>query len=290
MPDRYNGSCGEKMVMLRSIFLAWMICLCVSSGFGTAIAAAETLIFGTISNGDSGTSTLVQLNADDWENPDTIGPVEYLVNGMAWDDDSDTLYASTSTNDAVFTGLITIDVSSGAGTPVDADDWGRTAGYSVSNITIDSDGTMYGWNDIENKPVVIDKTTGTIVETIDASVSGDKVGLSFDKYDLLYLVNDDGKIYVLDTANAFQGPGGDNTEMARQGDFHPSSNYYYGICETGTDTREIVRINVYRSSDSVLDNYAAVDQLHTLAFAVTGGGSSGGGSSTCFIRTIGNTD
>jgi hypothetical protein len=289
--DRYQGTCGEKMDRLRSLILTWMVCLGITTGLYTASAAAETLILGTISDGDSGTSTLVQLNSDDWQNPDSLGPVGYLVNGMAWDDASDTLYASTSTNDAAFTGLITIDLSSGAGTIVGAEDWGQAAGYSVSNITIDSDGTLYGWADNIDQPVVIDKESGTIVETIDASMTCTDVGFSFDKYDLLYLINGDGNIYILDTTNAFQGPGGDSTTMARHGDFHPSSNYYYGINATGDDTREIVLIDTYQSSGNVLDNYATVDQLQTLAFAVTGSSSGGGGGgSTCFIHTIGNTD
>jgi hypothetical protein len=281
------------MIKIRWAMLIWLICIAVGGVCHPTTAHATTEILGTTSNGDSGTSTLVRIHPDNWTQLDELGSVGYLVNGMAWDNDSDTLYASTSANDSAFTGLITIDTDTGAGTPIGTDDWGQAAGYSVSNITIDSDGTMWGWADNSNQPVVIDKGTGTIMQTISATVSATNPGLSFDRIGLLFLIDGTGNLYVLDDNDTFQGPGGDNTTMARQGDFHPSTNVYYGITDTGTDTREIVLIDVYPNSGNTLRQYTTIDQLHTLAFTTTSSGSSSDSSSdsgTCFIRSLYNLD
>jgi hypothetical protein len=290
---RYEGSYGEKMGILRAIILTWIICIFI----GTGIASADILLYGTTSNGDSGTSTLVLLNTDDWENPDEIGPVGYLVNGMAWDYRTQSLYASTSTNDSSFTGLIVIDRATGAGTAVGTSGWGQGAGFSVSNITIDSDGNMVGWADNAGDPnqlVAIDKETGEITQFIDTTVEAVDFGLSYAKHDLLYLVNngDSGDLYVFVDEDQDFTEGPSVGHEARQGDFHPTTNLYYGIDHTGTDTRSLVTIYVAGDDDdNFQDSVETVDQLHTLAFAVTRSGSSGDGDSGfCFIRTITHTD
>ncbi|MGD9007687.1 MAG: hypothetical protein PVG41_07185 [Desulfobacteraceae bacterium] len=281
------------MGILRAIKLTWIICIFIGTGFITEIASAGVLLYGTTSNGDSGTSTLVLLNTDDWENPDEIGPVGYLVNGMAWDYQTQSLYASTSTNDPAFTGLIVIDRATGVGTAVSTSDWGQGAGFSVSNITIDSDGNMVGWADNTNQLVAIDKETGEITQFIDTSVSAAEFGLSYAKYNLLYLVNngDSGDLYVFVDEDQDFTDGPSVGYEGRQGDFHPTTNLYYGIDHTGTDTRSLVTIYVAGDEDNFQETFETVDQLHTLAFAVTRSGSSGNGDSgICFIRSITNTD
>lgn len=277
------------MIKMRWAMLIWLICATVGGVCHFSTAHAATEILGTTSNGDSGTSTLVRINTDNWTERIEVGQVGYLVNGMAWDNDSKKLYASTSTNDPAFTGLITINTDTGEGTPIGTtDDWGQAAGYSVSNITIDSDGTLWGWADNSNQPVIIDKETGTIVRTINATVPATTPGLSFDRIDLLFLIDGTGNLYVLDDNDTFQGPGGDHTTMARQGDFHPSSNVYYGIIDTGTIAREIVLIDVYPTTGNTLQQYPTIDQLHTLVFTTTSdsGGGSSNDSGNCFIRSI----
>lgn len=282
------------MANIRWAILIGLVCTVVAVVYDAPTVHATTTLWGTTSNGDSGTSTLVRIHPDDWDNDeDSIGSVGYLVNGMAWDNDSHTLYASTSTNDPAFTGLITINTETGAGSDIGAANWGQTAGYSVSNITIDSDGTMWGWADNSNQPVVIDKGTGTIVKTINTAVSASNLGLSFDRIGLLFLIDGTGNLYVLDDNDTFQGPGGDNATMARQGDFHPSTNVYYGINDTGTDTREIVLIDVYPKSSNTLTSYPTINRLHTLVFTGTSSGSSSDSSNdsgNCFIRSIYNAD
>lgn len=282
------------MGSLRAIKLTWIICILIGTGVITEITSAEVLLYGTTSNGDSGTSTLVLLDSDDWENPDEIGPVGYLVNGMAWDYSTQTLYASTSINDSTFTGLIVVNRETGVGATVGTSYWGQGAGFSVSNISIDSDGNMVGWADNTNQLVAIDKETGEITQFFDTSVSAVDFGLSYAKYDLLYLVNnsDSGDLYVFDDDTQDFTPGPSVGYEARQGDFHPTTNLYYGIDHTGTDTRSLVTIYVAGNEDNFQETFETVDQLHTLAFVVTSSssGSDSNDSGTCFIRSITNTD
>lgn len=281
------------MGLLRFIKLTWIICICIGTGFITEFAFADTLLYGTTSNGDSGTSTLVLISPQDGSLLDTIGSgVGYLVNGMAWDYSNQKLYASTSTNDSTFTGLIVIDRETGTGASVGTSDWGQGAGFSVSNITIDSKGNMVGWADNTNQLVEIDKATGEITQFTDTSVTAVDFGLSYDNLNLLYMVNngDSGDLYVfVDSLQDFD-PGPSVGYESRQGDFYPANNFYYGIDHTGTDTRNLV--SIYMDSDdgnNYRNSFETVDQLQTLAFAVTRSSGDNGGS-TCFIRSITNAD
>jgi hypothetical protein len=285
------------MVRLRSIKLAWIICIFIGAGSITGIAFADVLLYGTISNGDivGSTSTLVQIDPSDGDLLDTIGSgVGYLVNGMAWDYRTQTLYASTSTNDSSFTGLIVIDRATGVGAVAGASDWGQGAGFSVSNITIDSDGNMVGWADDTDQLVEIDKETGEIAQFIGTTVEAADFGLSYSKWDLLYLVNngDSGDLYVFVDEDQDFTEGPSVGYEARQGDFHPTNNLYYGIDHTGTHTRSLVTIYVAGEEDNnYQESFETVNRLHTLAFAVTRSGSSDDGDSgICFIRAITNTD
>jgi hypothetical protein len=289
------------MVTLRSVQPVWIICIFIGAGFITGTAFADILLYGTTNNGDSGTSTLVTIDPSDGTASDPIGSgVDYLVNGMAWDYHSQRLYASTSPEDPAFTGLIIIDRASGVGTAVGTPDWGRGPGFSVSNITIDSDGNMVGWADTNpNQLVEIDKETGEIIPLIDIGVPDVPVvyfGLSYDKLNVLYLVNcsvsDDGStLYVFDDKDKDFREGPIVEHESRQGDFHPTSNRYYGIDHTGVDTRKLVSFDVVdNTGNNYKDSFETVDRLHTLAFAVTSSsGSSDSGGGTCFIRSITGT-
>ena len=156
---------------------------------------------------------------------------------------------------------------------------------------------MVGWADNTNQLVEIDKATGEISSFTATSVSAVNFGLSYDKLNLLYLVNgdvsgDDSYLYVfIDADQDFQ-QGPTVGIESRHGDFHPSYNLYYGIDRTGIDTRSLVSIYVATDGDNFMASHQTVDQLHTLAFAVTTSSSSNnnGGSSTCFIRSITDTD
>jgi hypothetical protein len=103
--------------------------------------------------------------------------------------------------------------------------------------------------------------------------------------------NSDLWVFVDDTQDFTDGPS--VAYESRHGDFNPSNNFYYGIDCNGTDTRSLVSIYVAAEDNNFKESFDTVDQLHTLAFVVTGGGggsSNNGGSGSCFIRSITNTD
>lgn len=110
-------------ILLRSI-AAFVTYALVISGIVSAPAMAATL-FGTTGQGDlhgPDLSTLYEVN------PTTgalilIGPVGYVVTGM--DYYNGTLYGVTSHRDTSYHSLITIDTTTGAGTPVGSG-WGAS--------------------------------------------------------------------------------------------------------------------------------------------------------------------
>jgi hypothetical protein len=276
----------RKMVKIRIGMFSWIVFCIIGIVCVASNAIADILLLGTTSNGDSGKSTLVELDIGDGTQVESIGDVGYLVNGMAWDATTRTLYASTSSNDVDFNGLIIIDEETGEGAPVDdgTTDWGQAAGYSISNITIDSDGNIYGWADDTDELVTIDKDTGEAT-VLAAGIAAIDLGLSFDKIDSLFLIDSTGDLYVFADDDTFHGPGGDNDTTARHGDFHTTSNIYYGINNTGTDTRELVIVDVYRAAENLQETIETIDQLHTLAFIVKSRSSSNGDGGSCFIRS-----
>ena len=282
------------MAKIRFKILCWIICCASSAAVLTSAAIADLRLYGTTSDGDSGTSTLVKLDIDDGNLTETIGAVGFLVNGMAWDDAEDTLYASTSVNDGNFTGLITIDLATGAGAVVSTADWGQTAGYSVSNITMDTNEVLYGWTDNSNELVTIDKATGVATVLVGSTtIAAVDFGMSIDSINRLFFINGSGdqRLYVIDVladVPVFSGPGGDLASIARNGDFYPASEVYWGINDSGTDTRSLVRVNVKPTSNNELTpRYTTVDQLETMVFInLSSGGSGGGDSGSCFIRSM----
>ena len=120
------------------------------------------------------TSTLVQLDPSTGALIKSIGEVGYTVNGLAWDAKAQKLYASTAIGDVAFHGLITIDITTGAGTPVNpaAPNFGLAGDESpIHSITIHSNGRMVGWYDefpttgpVTDTFVTLDKATGIATE------------------------------------------------------------------------------------------------------------------------------
>ena len=66
-----------------------------------AQADAQTL-YGTIHNGGTSPSSLVELDPVTGAQIAVIGSVGYVVNGMAWDATTGTLFGSTATGDPSF--------------------------------------------------------------------------------------------------------------------------------------------------------------------------------------------
>ncbi len=234
-------------------------------------AGAQTL-YGTIHRG-SNPSDFVQLDPDTGAQLALIGSVGYAVNGLAWDATTNTLYATTSANDPNFpNGLLTIDLATGAGTPV-----GTGAGQLVNIPTCNSAGVLYGWTENSDDPVLWDKAAGTVTVIGDSGLGTLETGLDFDASDTLYLVNSgstengDATIYTIDTttgqATMVGTVGPLPYGLAHHGKFNPVNGYYYGIDRTPyyDDTGyNIVVIDI--ATQTIVRTIPTVDRLHTLVF------------------------
>ena len=157
------------------------------------------------------TSTLVQLDPSTGALIREIGPVGYTVNGLAWDRKTHKLYASTAIGcgfDSVcpFHGLITINLKTGAGKPVNpgAPNFGLEVGSDgkespIHSIAINSNGLMVGWYDefngaapaIPNNDtfVQINKKTGIATEFPDTGIDTSANGVSFDSNGFLWNID-----------------------------------------------------------------------------------------------------
>jgi hypothetical protein len=226
------------------------------------------------------TSTLVQIDPRNGALVATIGAVGFTVNGLAWDVTSNTLYATTAVGDVVFHGLITINLATGAGTPVDPGlvNFGlppdpQFVGSPIHSIGIDSAGNMVGWYNKFPPPagvtdtfVKIDKATGIATAFDNTGISTRTNGLSFAKHDFLWNINP-GTAFLLDPADGK--PVASKTvsppKAAAIGDFDPVGNQYYGLNFTpGAATAFLVVVDVKKGTATTVGQ--TVDDLHTLAF------------------------
>ncbi len=236
------------------------------------VQSAQASLIGTTGNGTI-TSTLVELDPSTGDLIRTIGSVGYVVNGMAQDPTTGTLYAGTARNDPTYNGLITIDLATGAGTPVGAANWGSAYGLqSVVGITINSAGQMYGWcescdvDDVwySDDLAPVDKSTGIRSFVADSGIGTGRIGLSFDSSGALILVNGGGDYYSINTSTGWPTYLGTFSTQAHNGAFEPVTNLYYGIDQAGPGPKNIVVANL--STGSVVTTLPTVDNLHTLAF------------------------
>lgn len=131
-------------------------------GFTTTQAWAERL-FGTTRSGGP-ISTLVEINPTTGALISIIGSVGYAVNGLTYDVTTETLYGTTSFNDPSFSsGLLSINITTGAGTPIGAGGVGATLGDDTSALlTSNSAGQLYSWLEANQDDLILwDKAAGT---------------------------------------------------------------------------------------------------------------------------------
>lgn len=225
-------------------------------------------LFGTLGNG-SGTSTLVELDPDTGALIATIGDIGYLVNGLTYDETTNTLYGTTAQSDATFpNGLISIDLSTAAATTIGSGNVGTTLGDSTTALlAANSAGVLYSWLEATEDDLVIwDKAGGTATVTGDANIGTGSHGIAFDNNDTLFLFNGGGDIYEIDPGT------GASTLLAstvypsaaHHGDFHPLTNTYYGIDSTGSGAKALILIDT--TALTQVGTLTTVDNLHTLAF------------------------
>jgi hypothetical protein len=265
------------------------------------VSAAEPVLLGTTGacNNDfpggpcRGSSTLVQVDPLTGALIRTIGPVGYVVNGLASDPRTGKLYASTAIGDVNFHGLITINPLTGAGTPVDpnAQNFGLAGNDSpIHSIVIDPLGNMVGWYDEFADPgappvtdtfVRINKRTGVATEFPDTGIDTFQNGLAFQAFGPFSVlwnidavrVQPDGTLgqtaYVLNPFNGKPLISRPLTPplMAALGDFNPVNHLYYGLNFVAFDptaATTIVVVDPIRGTTTPLG--ATVKGLHVLAF------------------------
>jgi hypothetical protein len=239
------------------------------------------------------TSTLVQLDPQTGALIRVIGPVGYTVNGLAWDCTAGnckagTLYATTAVGDTNFHGLITIDPSTGAGTPVNASviNFGLdidpgSSGSPIHSITVDSDGNMAGWYDefgpgVTDTFVLIDKSTGMATEFPNTGINTSQNGLSYSDLNVLWNIDSPRFVNGVLTQTAYIiNPANGQPVLSRTltppvaaalGDFNPITNHYYGLFfDTSVSASTfIMDVNLRKGTVTTLGQ--TVDNLHTLAF------------------------
>jgi len=253
---------------------------------GTTGACNNTTLGGPCTQ----TSTLVQIDPTNGQLVMTIGPVGFTVNGLSWDSTTDTLYATTAVGDTHFHGLITINPTTGAGTPVNATvvNFGlppdpRFVGSPIHSLAIDSNGHLAAWYDEFPPPVgvtdtfvTIDKSTGIATEFENTGINTNANGLAFAKHDLLWNIDSpktqpDGSMiqtaYLLDPSNGTMLDARDISPpiQAALGDFDPVGNKYYGVNFVAFSPQAaLIVIDLKKGTVTAVGQ--TVDNLHVIAF------------------------
>jgi hypothetical protein len=246
-----------KLSSLVVVILAALVLLQVQIGY------SQIQLYGTTKRGGE-PSDLVHLDPQTGALIENVGPIGYSVNGLTWDPTTNTLFGSTSVMDPNHNGLITIDLDTGAGTPI-----GSGWGGAVNSIEASVDGDIFGWwNPVEHALVSVDKQNGTFAQIGNSGLDTVRIGLAFDNDGVLYMANGlDFRNYVIDTDS------GDATfvsqfqSIAHHGDINPLDNLYYAIDFAGNGPKNIV-IGDLAAGGFFLDSLPTVDDLHTLTFVV----------------------
>ncbi len=246
---------------MKKIFM-W---LCISVYILGSISTAESALYGTTIDVNGTISQLVEINPSTGALMNTIGSVGYAVNGLTYDITTGKLYGSTSFNDPTYNGLIEINMTTGAGTPVGTSGWGFGGTNAVTNITVNSTGSMFGWLEGDDDLVSINKATGIATLVGDSGLSTQTNGLSFNSSDVLYMVNWGGNVYIVNTSTGAVTYINTIGVTAHHGDFNPANGLWYGIDTNSaqSDSRSLVLANFSTWGTTTLPT---VDRLHTLQF------------------------
>jgi hypothetical protein len=236
-------------------------------GLGAASPALADVLYGTTLDAGGG-STLVIIDQVTGALLTSIGPVGYTVNGLEWDNATQTLYASTGVTDPAYNGLIVINPATGAGTPIGVSGWGLLVTPAVTNLAYRSGVGMYGWWDPnEDDLVSIDLGTGIATRVGESGVGTAQNGLAFDLGGVLWMVNSGGSYYTVDTVTGAATFFGGIGTTAHHGSFSYDDGLYYGLQNTGIGVAQILVV-ADLSTGTVIRTPRTIDGLHTLSFRV----------------------
>lgn len=156
-------------------------------------AAAVPVLYGAAFSGPDGLSTFYSVDATSGA-ATAIGGIGFQrVSGMDFDPNTGVLYAVGERNDGSnIAVLITIDVSTGAGTEVAAINAGAAHffGDAYSDVSFRSDGTLYTYLDPNDGVGAIDTGTGALNQLGFSGVGCCGNGIAFSGSDVLHHAND----------------------------------------------------------------------------------------------------
>jgi hypothetical protein len=221
-------------------------------------------LFGTIGK-DGQISTLLEVDPTTGALLQTIGSVGYSVNALTYDAATGKLYGCASWNDPNYFGLLEIDLTTGAGTPVGLPGWGIPDG-TVARIAANASGDMYGWWEPGDDDLLsINKGTGVATLVGESGLDTWGLGLAFDNSGVLWMYNGDGAYYTINTATGTSTYVGDLGVTAHHGQFNPDTDLYVGLSEPwGGPARQLVVLDLHNGS--VVSSTPTVDGLQTLAW------------------------
>jgi hypothetical protein len=210
------------------------------------------------------TSDLVLLDPDTGAFFSTIGDVGFYVTGLAYDQATGKLFATTSANDPVFpAGLIEINPVTGAGTPI-----GTGTGLAASaTLAVNSAGQLYTWSEPDDDDLaIINKVTGFAAVVGDSGLATGTLGLDFDAKGTLYLVNFDGEVFTINPTTGAATSVGTIGVTAHHGKFHPVTGDYVGIdiADPAVAARNLIVADL--TTFTVVDTVPTADLLHTIEF------------------------
>ncbi len=215
--------------MIRA--LAMLLALCAVSGY----SSAQDRLFATTGTGGA-ISTLVELDPATGAVIQTIGSTGYSINGLAFDTTTDTLYATTSGNDANFpSGLLTVDYETAAATPIGSGNAGPDD--VVATLAADASGTLYSWAEPGVDSLVVwDKAAGTATLVGTSGMSTLRLSLAFASTGDLYYVNSD-EMHIIDTSTG--APTAGPAIVGATGELHhgsvmPGTNLLYAVTALGS--------------------------------------------------------
>jgi subtilisin family serine protease len=247
------------------IFFVFAILSAFATLWGSTNEATAEMLVGTLGQGGT-PSTLVVVD------PTTggltpIGPVGYAVNGMDWY--NGTLYGITSVHDTSYHGLIQIDLTTGAGTPIGSG-WGSITTETIAEMAIDSSGRAFGWGEpSEDDLYEINLATGTASRVGESGLGTAQLGIAFDLADDLYLINTGGDTYNInpDTGASFFLGNIIGGSCAHHGDVSPSTGIYYGLSSQSESFSDLLAVNL--NTLTVLSTVRTDQKVHTLAFVLS---------------------
>ena len=251
------------------VTIAAKIAIVLALGLTCASSADALTLLGTIGS-DEDASTLVELNPATGAIVRTIGPVSYTVNGMTYDPSTGILYGTTGFESPILgNALITIDMTTGAGTPV-----ASAAGRYVNVPTLSPAGTLFAWSKGPATPdrlVIINKVTGIATIVGNPQLQALAHSLAFDTAGRLWLLNDGGNLYRIDPTTAvatLQGVVSDLPHThAHHGAINPGDGLLYGLTSKDGETSPSLAV-IDLEARSIVRTAAVDGALHTLAWVM----------------------